>query len=106
MDVLLSSKEAPSEKKKILQDNFDIKMTKELENVQELYAEYHIAKLDTGVFLKKGSKFSVVISYGTQDGGKVAIPVDYLCNGTWYRNKASCEITVENRAVLINNLPQ
>lgn len=62
-----------------------------MENVEETYAGYHTVELDAGIFLKKGSRFSVVISCEAQDGGSVYVPVDCEYNGTWYKNQVSAK---------------
>lgn len=62
-----------------------------MENVEETYAGYHTVELDTEVFLKKGSRFSVVISCEAQDGSSVSVPVDCEYNGTWYKNQVSAK---------------
>lgn len=62
-----------------------------MENVEETYAGYHTVELDTEVFLKKGSRFSVVISCEAQDGSSVSALVDREYNGTWYKNQVSAK---------------
>lgn len=62
-----------------------------MENVEETYAGYHTVELDTEVFLKKGSRFSVVISCEAQDGSSVSSLVDCEANGTWYKNQVSAK---------------
>ncbi len=57
LDVLLSSEKEPEEKKKILQDDFDIKMTKELES--EVQAVCNLSKGVEENGIKKGILVSI-----------------------------------------------